>query len=171
MTNFLLIRHGQADYECLTSRHFPIVTSPLAPLTDKGIAQAVSVAKDERLQGAQLILSSPYTRALQSASIISNETKIQVKVEFDLHEWIPDLNFKIDEAEFNAALRSFIKNSGKHNGQYTWEQISDVKERALLSLSHYSEYDKIIVVTHSEVIYSLTNLNNIVNCGIVELKL
>lgn len=37
-----------------------------------------------------MILSSPYTRALQTAAILSRELNIDLQVEFDLREWQPD---------------------------------------------------------------------------------
>lgn len=39
-------------------------------------------------------VSSPYTRALQTAAIISQKTNIDITVEMDLHEWMPDLTFQ-----------------------------------------------------------------------------
>lgn len=173
MLKIILIRHGQADYECLRSREFPVICAGLAPLTAKGINQAMAVANDERLKDAELIVSSPYTRALQTASIISNATGLKINVEFDLHEWLPDTSFKTkDEAEFYAALRSFRENNGLYHGQsFSWEQISDIKKRVLACLSQYSKYRKIIVVSHEEVIHSLTGLKTIKNCEIAEIEL
>ena len=61
-----------------------------APLSEKGIHQAEMTAIDDRLKSAELIISSPYTRALQTASIISRETGLKICVEVDLREWEPD---------------------------------------------------------------------------------
>lgn len=90
MVTYYLIRHGEADYSELMEHHFFGFGRDLAPLSEKGIIQAEETAKDERLKTAELIISSPYTRALQTAQIISRNTGIEVKVELDLHEWIPD---------------------------------------------------------------------------------
>ena len=38
----------------------------LAPLSEEGVRQIEETAKDPRLQGAELILTSPYTRAVQT---------------------------------------------------------------------------------------------------------
>ena len=48
------------------------------------------IAVDARLKTAELIVSSPYTRALQTAAIISRETGLKICIEVDLHEWEPD---------------------------------------------------------------------------------
>ncbi len=45
-----------------------------------------ATAIDERLKSAQLIVASPYTRALETAAIISRETGLKIRVEVDLHE-------------------------------------------------------------------------------------
>lgn len=71
MTKLILIRHGGPDYNFVTERGFKGHGRDLAQLTLEGIQQAKTVAMDKRLQGAQLIISSPYTRALQTAAIIS----------------------------------------------------------------------------------------------------
>ena len=66
--HLVLIRHGEQDYTVTEGRGFPGPARELAPLTERGVAQAEAVVKDARLQGCQLIVSSPYTRALQTAS-------------------------------------------------------------------------------------------------------
>ena len=48
--------------------------------------QAEAAARDPRLKNAEFIVSSPYTRALQTAQIISRETGLPVAVDLDLHE-------------------------------------------------------------------------------------
>jgi broad specificity phosphatase PhoE len=59
----------------------------LVPLTDNGIAQAKAAARDPRIGRSEIILSSPYTRALHTAAIVSMELGIDIKVEHDLREW------------------------------------------------------------------------------------
>ena len=41
----------------------------------------------DRLEGVEIIISSPYTRAMQSATIISKNRKLDIRVEIGLHEW------------------------------------------------------------------------------------
>ena len=87
MALFYLVRHGEANYDNLLESGFWGFGRSFAPLSEKGKQQAEITAKDMRLKSAQLIVSSPYTRALQTAQIISRETGLQVEVEIDLHEW------------------------------------------------------------------------------------
>ena len=72
-------------------------------------------AKDARLKEAELIVSSPYTRALQTAQILSRETGIRVEVDIDLHEWIPDENNQYETSEESFA---FAREFTEFNGEY-----------------------------------------------------
>lgn len=114
----ILIRHGQPDYSEVTERKYIGHGRDLAKLTELGKEQAEKVSRDERLKGAEIILSSPYTRALQTAAIISRNTGIQIEVETDLIEWMPDLTFTYDgpknfteiDAEIIRCKESGIRN-------------------------------------------------------------
>lgn len=90
MATFYLVRHGEADYSEMLEKGFYGFGRSFAPLSSQGISQAETAAIDERLKTAQLIVSSPYTRALQTAAIISRETGLKISVDVDLHEWEPD---------------------------------------------------------------------------------
>lgn len=89
----IMIRHGEPDYTPCNDRLFIGHGKDLCPLTDKGIEQAKEVALNPLLAGAQIILSSPYTRALQTAAYIATAVRLDIKVEVDLREWQPDLTF------------------------------------------------------------------------------
>ena len=65
----------------------------LAPLSAKGIQEIETTAADPQLAQARLILSSPYTRALQSAAILSRRLQIPIQIETDLHEWLVDQTY------------------------------------------------------------------------------
>ena len=96
MALFYLVRHGEANYDNMLENGFWGFGRDFAPLSEKGRQQAEITAKDARLKQAELIVSSPYTRALQTAQIISRETGIRVEVDIDLHEWIPDEDNQYD---------------------------------------------------------------------------
>lgn len=80
----ILIRHGEPDYSPCEKRGFIGQGHDLAPLTPEGVSQARAVAESPLLEGAQLLLSSPYTRAMQTASEISRVTGLAIQVELDL---------------------------------------------------------------------------------------
>lgn len=89
----IFIRHGEPNYLPCDERGFIGQGRDLAPLTDEGIQQAENVAKNSILSGSEIIVSSPYTRALQTAAIISRNTGLEIKVKVDLHEWRPDKSY------------------------------------------------------------------------------
>lgn len=112
MAIFYLIRHGEPDYERIDTSPFYGFGRALAPLSERGILQAEAAAKDSRLKSARFIVSSPYTRALQTAHIISKNTGLEVKVELDLHEWLPDLTNQFSTSEESRTLAAEFKNIG-----------------------------------------------------------
>lgn len=148
----LLIRHGEPNYENVTNLN---LVSYLAELTPRGVSQAETVADDERLKGAELIVASPFTRALQTASIISTKTQIPLTVEPLFHEWLEDTThlFSLDPVYGRAAYHEFLDNSYERNSNcvYNWESASHVAERGLSGMKKYYEmgYEKIIVVAHA----------------------
>lgn len=80
MAIYYLIRHGEADYSDMMDKGFWGFGRSFAPLSQNGIAQAEATANDVRLKSAAFIVSSPYTRALQTAAIISRETGLNINM-------------------------------------------------------------------------------------------
>lgn len=113
MTMFYLVRHGEVTYGHVDKRNFIGHGRDLAPLTEKGIMQLKETAKDHRLKDCEIIVSSPYTRALQSAAIISKELSIDIDVDVDLHEWLPDSTFMFKTSEEAIALCNDFKAKSK----------------------------------------------------------
>ena len=91
----VFIRHGEPDKAEVEKRGFIGQGRDLAPLTEEGIRQAEEVSLNSILEGCQLIVSSPYTRALQTAAILSKNTGLNIKVEGDVHEFILDKTFQV----------------------------------------------------------------------------
>ncbi len=129
--------------------------------------------KIQNLKDADIIISSPYTRALQTAAIISRETGIKLVVENDLHEWMPDTKF-IYDYEVSGAFQEYFEAEGKRNvsHKYRWESYEDLKKRVQLTLLKYKNYKKVIVVCHGIVMSSLTRFDDIIeHCGVREVDL
>ena len=66
-----LMRHGEPTYRDTTALGLPGMGAELGQLRPEGIRQAEEAAKDPRIQDADLIVASPYPRALQTAAIVS----------------------------------------------------------------------------------------------------
>ena len=164
MAIFYLVRHGEADYSDLMEKVFFGFGRDFAPLSKIGIEQVEKTAKDERLKTAQIIVSSPYTRALQTAAIISRETGLKFCVEVDLHEWIPDKTnqYKTSQEAFSLA-KEFYENKGVYpkGQQLKWETLEEVRKRMQRVVEKYAGYEKVIFVGHSMAFEALTGIENI----------
>ncbi len=158
MAKVVFIRHGQADYTDIDAGSYIGHGRDLAPLSTKGKEQITQTAKDHRLQGSQMILSSPYTRALESAAILSRRLDLPIQVEVDLHEWNPDLTGQYASTEEAIALYQDFKS---HGGQVPegesrkWETKAALIQRVQASIQPYLHMDQIIVVCHSLIIHTL----------------
>jgi broad specificity phosphatase PhoE len=172
-THFILIRHGEPRYDEVIERGYVGMGYEFGKLTENGIAQAEDRAKDPNLKDADIIISSPYTRALQTAAIISRETGIKLVVENDLHEWMPDTKF-IYDYEVSGAFQEYFEAEGRRNvgHKYRWEAYEDLKKRVHLTLLKYKNYKKVIVVCHGIVMSTLTRFDDVIeHCGVREVDL
>jgi broad specificity phosphatase PhoE len=86
----------------------------LCPLSEEGVRQATQLSSDARLGRAEIIISSPYTRALQTSAILSKEMQLPLIVEYDLREWIPGTQPQSTKESFIKAFKEDLKkcNSG-----------------------------------------------------------
>lgn len=162
MTQFIMIRHGEPTYEIVQSRGFKGLGHDLGQLTLQGREQAYLRALDNELKDAELIISSPYTRALETAAIISRITGIPLQVENDLHEWLIDTTMVYEIDDYRKASDEFWQSKGIRSKDtlYPWESIDSVKNRVDKVLEKYLDYKKVIVVCHGIVINSQTFLGD-----------
>ncbi len=77
----ILIRHGQSEFNAVFSvtRVDPGIADPR--LTQDGRRQAEEAAHELTAQGVKRLISSPYTRALETAAIIAEALGLAVKVD------------------------------------------------------------------------------------------
>ncbi|MDY0075616.1 MAG: histidine phosphatase family protein [Acholeplasmataceae bacterium] len=169
-TKLILIRHGEPRYDEVKEKNLPNMGYELGKLTNRGIEQAEWVAQDPLLKNAELIVSSPYTRALQTAAIISRITQIPLVVEHDLHEWMPDKTFTFD-FEVQKSYEEYILCQGQSHKdhKYPWETYEELQKRVKHALNKYKSYQKIIVVCHGVVMSAFTRFDDMIEfCGIRE---
>jgi broad specificity phosphatase PhoE len=162
-----LIRHGETDWQLMSERGVRGLAASLAPLTPMGRLQIDTIAGDYRLQEADAILCSSFTRALESAALLSRKLNKPLYVEYDLHEWLPqkDPTAIIDETllmEASEGLRQEIDDNIVAD-DVPWESLAEVKERVLGVLERYKQFSKVIVVTHAVVISSLLGVKQSVD--------
>lgn len=155
---FYLVRHGETDYSERNTKIYQGFGVNLAPLSNKGCKQIKNTSKDSRLRNADLILSSPYTRALQTAAIISKKLKTKIVVETDLHEWKANKHYYYENDEqADNNYKEFVEFSGVYRDgiEKDWESIEMLRTRFLGVLSRYIKYDKVIVCCHGVIIQSV----------------
>lgn len=169
----VFIRHGEPTYDYVRDRGYIGHGLDLSQLTDAGKQQALAAAEDARLDGIELIVSSPYTRALQTAAIISKYRNIGIEIELDVHEWMPDLTFQYSSAETSFQASRLCS---AHNGRcpddspVRYEELDAVFTRANSCLKKYLNYNKIAVVSHGIVIRQFAFAEKIPYCGISEIE-
>ena len=172
MQRIVFIRHSEPDYSFVTERKYQGHGLDLAQLTENGIQIAENASCDSRLNNAEIIVSSPYTRALQTAAIISKNRQLDIKIELGLHEWMPDLSFQYSsKAEASQADKLCLEYNGvcPDDSEIRFENFENVFNRAKNALLRYDKYKKIIVVTHQIVIRRFVFTPDIAFCGISEI--
>ena len=77
----LLIRHGQSEFNAVYARTRVDPGIPDPKLTDEGRRQAHDAAAALAAQGIERLIASPYTRALETATIIAHALRLPIEVE------------------------------------------------------------------------------------------
>jgi Fructose-2,6-bisphosphatase len=151
----ILVRHGEPDYSEADSAGYLGFGRDLSPLSAKGAEQAHAVSRSDLFEKAECVISSPYTRALHTAAIVSANLNLNLTVEFGFHERLPDVG---NVLKTSANIRKSFEEYDLCKGVYTsdkvhpWESIELQIARIRRSLDKYGAYNKIIIVTHGELI-------------------
>ena len=162
MTAIYLLRHGEADYQPVRQRQWPGSMADLAPLSPRGSRQAAAAAENLAGVGATRLVSSPFTRAVQTAAAVACRTGLTIGVEFDLHEWLPDDAFGW---QTHAEVLEFVADFDRNGGEWppgqrrSWEPLSLVRLRAIEALRRSlagMSGSALIAVSHEMVIRALT---------------
>ena len=173
MLKVVFMRHSEPDYSFVQARGYIGYGNDLGQLTDKGILMAEKASLDNRLDNGEIIVSSPYTRAMQTAAIISKNRQLDIKVELGLHEWIPDLTFGFSGAEFaETASGMYLVNKGicPEDSIIMYETADMLFSRAKNALLNYMDYEKIIVVAHGMLMHLFVEAEDISFCSIHEIE-
>ena len=165
-----MIRHGKADYSYGDAHNFIGHGHDLAKLDEKYIDGVIKTAKDKRLMKASLIVSSPYTRALQTAAIISKETGLDIKIEADLREWEPDTTYQYKTKEAKLFYKDYVNNNGipPTDRCVYWESKDHLKKRIESVIEKYNDYECVIFVFHQIAIQSVVDIEKIKPAEIIE---
>lgn len=147
--SIFFIRHGEPDYSFMTE-HSHCSLSNLAPLTENGKKQAIALRETINEIKNSIIISSPYTRTLQTAFLATGRNDIII--DYDIHEWIPDKNFTINAGEIANINKDF--NLGiQVIGKPIYESMPEMAKRMQQALNKYNN-ENIIVFSHARIIAS-----------------
>ena len=168
MTTYYLFRHGEADFSLPAQWNAATGWgADIAPLTPRGIEQIQAAAERLRTLRPGVILSSPMTRAVHSTLLLARAVDAPCVVEFDLHEWVPDLSFSWKSLDEVLAIIADLDDCGGEwpaGEQRGWEPLSRVRARVAPVLARYRHEERVLVVCHGMVIRSLTGRTSVA-CG------
>jgi broad specificity phosphatase PhoE len=163
MTAIYLLRHGEPDFTRPRELKWPGPAFDLAPLSATGIGEALEAAETLSAVGATAIVSSPMTRALQTASLVGHRLGLRVDVQFDLREWLPDEDaLWTTYSEVRAAIEDLELNAGEWppGERRKWEPLSALRARATAALraelAALPADSVLIAACHGILIWSLT---------------
>ncbi|KRL12420.1 histidine phosphatase family protein [Schleiferilactobacillus perolens] len=169
-----LIRHSEPDYSQVRAAGYAGFGVDLAGLTPHDVQISQECAKNAIFREVQVLVSSPYTRALQTAAEIVRRNNIPLHVELGLHEWRPDKTgiCQHTRADADAAFKEYHDHHGLHASDDHWdyETSTEVKDRMSAALAKYSRYDCIACVTHGEAMRQFGDWQRIDYCAIKEIE-
>ena len=143
-------------------------------MTEEGIKITENACNDPLLADAEIIISSPFTRALHTAAILSCKLNLDLITEIDFREHTLDMTQQVGTTD---ELKELWADKDRYNGKYPpdskkrWEEQDALKQRVFNALQKYKKYNKIIVVTHGMLIHMVTGESFTGYCGIVEMDL
>jgi broad specificity phosphatase PhoE len=150
---FYFVRHAQSTAN-ISKTH----QSPTVELSPTGIQQAEALANHFKHISVDIILSSTFTRALQTAQKIHEVTKIRLDV--DVVDMLretqkPSEIFGLKHEHPQAVAIKQILKANRHNPRYRYsneETTEEIYHRALQVLKILLSINKkhIIVVTHQD---------------------
>ncbi|HTW88714.1 MAG TPA: histidine phosphatase family protein [Candidatus Binataceae bacterium] len=175
MGRLILVRHGESE----GNRDRRFTTTPLVPLTARGREQAHAAARRiARSFRAARVIASPYTRARETAEIISAAIGVVLEIEPNLFE----RRFGILAGESYDAETAAL--AFDPIARWTWrppgggESFEDVRVRIAPVLSRVARENpdrEVVIVSHGAVMLSAwTHFTGVAsgveippNCGIV----
>jgi broad specificity phosphatase PhoE len=167
----LLIRHGQSEFNVVYSatRVDPGIRDPR--LTAEGRAQALAVARLIAEERPARLVTSPYTRALETAEIVAGALGLPITVDARVGE---RAGFACDIGTPVSALRArWLDLALDHLDDIWWPELDESEEalgqRCEAFRSHMAQCEDwrdVAVVTHWGFIRGLTGMT-VPNCAVL----
>ncbi|MEE2689207.1 MAG: histidine phosphatase family protein [Pseudomonadota bacterium] len=157
----ILMRHGESEFNVVykKTRVDPGIRDP--KLTTLGRRQVIKVSKHLQDQNINRILTSPYTRAIETAFIVAKYLGVPIHIDAQIGERAA---FACDIGTPGSDLRrAWPKLKLDHIGDSWWptpvesEETLDMRCRAFrIRQAKISDWRKVLVVSHWGFIRSLT---------------
>lgn len=177
-TSLFFVRHGQTEWNKIRKMQGQIDTT----ISEIGIAQAQAVAQYLAEHSFDAIVSSDLQRAVQTAVIINEYHKHDIKLEPLLREQHYGIAQGMSVDELASGFQVTAKTLNQLEQEYcvpeseTYAQLVDRVVNAITSIIQTYQYQTILIVTHHNVIRSLIRhaFNNhqlpvsVENCGIAQ---
>jgi broad specificity phosphatase PhoE len=156
-----LARHGQTMFNVVfgETKQDPGIEDP--PLTEEGYAQADVLAEQFAELDISRIVSSPYTRALQTARTVANRLDLSVTVDAHVRErtaYVCDVGTVTTSLAVDWPHLDFA-----HLEEVWWNRVEETLpefhvrcETFRRTMAAVEDWDRIAVITHWGVIRSLT---------------
>jgi broad specificity phosphatase PhoE len=182
------VRHGETD---LNARH--LHQAPSTPLNERGVDQARTVGEYLRPMNPDVLISSPYERAAQTARVIGLSLGITAVFK-DIFREVERPSFLSGRSLYHPYTLWYLILTALHRNNPRWrykdaENFSDIYTRVHKSLEYIEsiieEYDSIVIVSHSayimlmvlymchsqtlsarELVQVLLNINQLKNCKV-----
>ncbi|EWY40587.1 phosphoglycerate mutase [Skermanella stibiiresistens SB22] len=168
----ILIRHGQSEFNAAFAieRVDPGLVDP--GLTDLGRTQALAAATELSERGLRRLIASPYTRALQTASIIAEILELPIEVQPILGEhafFMCDIGSPRSELEKRWPHLEF-----DHVPEIWWPEREDSEDGVTMRAAEFraiaagmDDAAHVGVVSHWGFIRAMTG-QEVTNCALVE---
>ena len=151
----VLVRHAEADRHAL-AQYQPVYAGArfdFAPLTLRGVRQAHRLSRSLQGAGIRLVLSSPYTRALQTAAILAARLGCPLRVDLRLHDWLPirDGAVPVTAATVAAKVAEYQRwvQTGRLPSERTWETLEEMRARVTRAVLDHRRCAPLVVVSHA----------------------
>ncbi len=167
--DIVFVRHGVPDFTLADERQMTQLEKDYAPLCRERLPALQEKLNHAVFDDADIILSSPYTRTLQTAEILNRHRALPLFVEHDLREWRADKEggyITLNERDRRWHEYRELLKVGVPMTDPRYEHVDELKTRAELVLERYRQYRKVVVVSHFNVFEALQGFQDIgLSCG------
>ena len=153
-SRLILVRHGESE----GNRVRRFTTSPEVPLTELGRSQALKAAGTiARLFRPQLIMTSHFARACQTADIISRQTGLAIEIDPELRErsFGSLAGHPYEMAQQMAVVSGSEPRLWKPPGGESLEEVRRRVMPVIECIALRFPADDVAIVSHGEVMMSL----------------